>query len=162
MTRSRRETLNSVMNCQLRAQINFYRSWSSSWDNLHFQHDLSFLHWKNGCVQLRQTRLTLSYNSSLLCSSPSHEEGQRGVPHHSSTLFLPESQDSPHSDLLPLPYPLSHSLPFPFSSKSPARWHEGPWVSIDFGDVPHLTLPPCWRRRSWCGFPKAAAVWRQC
>lgn len=113
---------------------------------------------KLGCVQLRQTRLTLSYNSSLLCSSPSHEEGQRGAPRHSSTLFLPESRDSPHSDLLPLPYPLSHSPPFPFSSKSLARWHEAPRVSIDFGDVPHLTLPPCWWRRRWCGFRKAAAV----
>lgn len=35
------------MKCQLRPQINLYPSWPSSRENLHFQHDLSFLHWKN-------------------------------------------------------------------------------------------------------------------
>lgn len=105
------------------------------------------------------------YNSSLLCSSWSHEEGQRGVPHHSSILFLPESRDSPHSDLLPLPYPLSHSLPFPFSSKSLAHWHEAPWASIDFGDVPPSDFASALvetETEAVRGSVKQAAVWRQC
>lgn len=47
MARSQTETLNYVMKCQLRPQINLYPSCPSSQENLHFQHDLSFLHWKN-------------------------------------------------------------------------------------------------------------------
>lgn len=63
----------------------------------------------------------------------------REASHTTAAHCSPKSPRNPHSDLLPSPYPLSHSLRFPSSSKS--HWQRACEPFLGFGQVPYPTLP---------------------